>query len=164
MGSQYNYFLCCVYLLKVLCANLCCVLLCLLLLEGLSASAAGQRTMMAGKKWIDWCWVTAGAGGIAMDVCWSSSVAVLCLSCAVMLVLKFSKLKACEVVCRAPLAHQGRLQHVRIKKQAWGSCSSVSKVLEYPPPQQLFFFLNLKFNMYCGGKKNPSSNIRLMIC
>lgn len=116
MGSQYNYFLCRGYLLKVLRAHLCCVLLCLLLLEGLSASGDGQRTMLAGKKLIVCCWVPAGAGALAMAVFWISSVALLCLSCAVMLVLKLSKLKACEVVCRAPLAHQGRLQHVRRHK------------------------------------------------
>lgn len=82
----------------------------------------GQRRMLVGKKLVVWCWVTAGAGTIVVGVFGMSSVALLCLSCAVMLVLIFSKPKACEVVCTAPLAHQGRLQHDRrhqIKRQAW---------------------------------------------
>lgn len=85
---------------------------------------------------------------------WISSVAVLCLSCAVMLALKFWKLKAWEVVCRAPLAHQGRLQQVGwhwTKRQAWGSCSSARCWSIHH--QNSSFFPNLKFDVYCERKK-----------
>jgi len=105
------------------CTNWCCMLTSALCVGVCSCWKSSQEVVMweargsklVGEKLLVWCWVVAGAGTSAVGLFWMPSVK--CFDS-----VKLSKLKDHEVVCYAPLAHQGRLQRIvwfQVKEQAW---------------------------------------------